>query len=64
MKCPHCKGTGKYKEPKDKSRFEYLVDREMDLSYMVNYAMAEEKAYKEVGYNIIDCPFCDSEASE
>ena len=58
MKCNYCNGTGKYKEPKDKELFDKLVDNEMEKAYFVNYAMAEEKAYKEVGYTIIDCPYC------
>lgn len=59
MNCRYCKDTGKYKEPKDKERFERLVDCEMEKGYFVNYEMAEEKAYKEVGYTLIDCPYCD-----
>jgi len=58
MKCIHCKDTGKYKEPKNKKFFDQLVDTEMDKSYFINYAMAEEKAYEEVGYTLIDCPYC------
>ena len=58
MKCNYCKDTGKYKEPKDKELFDRLVDEEMEKAYFVNYAMAEEKAYKEVGYTLIDCPYC------
>jgi len=38
--------------------FDRLVDNEMEKAYFVNYAMAEEKAYKKVGYTIIDCPYC------
>ena len=58
MKCRYCKGTGKYKQPNDPKKFEELIDREMDKAYPVNYIMAEEKAYKEVGFTIIDCPYC------
>lgn len=58
MKCKYCNDTGKYKEPKNKERFEKIVDVEMEKAYFVNYAMAEEKAYKEVGFNLIDCPYC------
>ena len=59
MKCTHCKDTRKYKQPNNKERFEKLIDIEMEKSYFVNYDMAEEKAYKEVGFTIIDCPFCN-----
>ena len=48
MKCTHCKDTRKYKQPNNKERFEKLIDIEM------------EKAYKEVGFTIIDCPFCNN----
>ena len=58
MQCIYCNDTGKYKEPKNKELFDRLVDIEMDKAYFVNYAMAEEKAYKEVGYTLIDCPYC------
>lgn len=58
MKCHHCKDTQKYKKPNDQERFDRIVDTEMEKSYFVNYEMAEEKAYKEVGFTIIDCPYC------
>ena len=58
MKCTHCKGTGKYKQPNNREMFEKLIDIEMEKAYFVNYEMAAEKAYKEVGYTMIDCPFC------
>lgn len=58
MNCTYCKDTGKYKEPKNKELFDRLVDQEMEKAYFVNYDMAEEKAYKEVGYTLIDCPYC------
>lgn len=58
MKCTFCEGTGKYRKPKNQEKFDELVDIEMDKAYMVNYAMAEEKAYDIVGYDIVDCPFC------
>lgn len=63
-KCYFCDGTGKYRRPKDEERFEKLVDREMEKGYFVNIAMAQEKAYKEVGYDIIDCPHCQVCATE
>lgn len=58
MKCRYCNDTGKYKMPKDQKEFDRLVDLEVDKAYTVNYAMAEEKAYKKVGYTIVDCPYC------
>ncbi len=58
MKCDHCKDTGKYKEPKNKELFNQIVDTEMEKAYFVNGAMAVEKAYKEVGYTLVDCPYC------
>lgn len=51
--------------PKDKEKFDRLVDTEMEKAYSVNYDMAEEKAYKKVGYTLIDCPYCKTgEANE
>lgn len=58
MECIYCKDTGKYKMPKNKEKFDELIDIEMEKGYMVNYAMAEKIAYKKVGYDIIDCPYC------
>ncbi len=63
QKCRHCNGTGKYKKPNDQEKFDRLVDIEMEKAYYVNYAMAEEKAYKDVGYTINDCPYCNSAAA-
>lgn len=51
MKCIYCNGTGKYKKPNDQEKFDNLVDCEMEKGYFVNLEMAEEKAYKAVGYN-------------
>ena len=64
MKCRYCNGTGKYKEPKNQEKFDRLVDAEMQKGYFVNYAMAEEQAYKEVGFNLIDCPYCKNEVKQ
>ena len=64
MKCPYCKGTGKYKKPNDQKKFDNLIDIEMEKAYFVNYDMAEEKAYKEVGYTLIDCPYCKAEKTD
>lgn len=61
MKCTYCNGTKKYKKPNDKERFEKIIDNEMDKGYFVNYLIAEEKAYKEVGFTLIDCPYCSKQ---
>ena len=58
MKCSYCKDTGKYKKPNNKELFDRLIDTEMEKAYFVNYDMAEEMAYKKVGYTLIDCPYC------
>lgn len=58
MKCRYCNDTGKYRKPKNQEKFDSLVDCEMEKAYFVNYDMAEKKAYKEVGYTLIDCPYC------
>ena len=64
MKCRYCKDTGKYRQPKDVERFERLIDVEMEKAYHVNYEIAEEKAYKTVGYTDIDCPYCSRRDAE
>lgn len=58
MKCMYCNGTGKYKMPNDQAMFDKIVDSEMEKGDFVSYSMAEEKAYKKVGYTLIDCPYC------
>lgn len=58
MSCNYCKDTKKYKKPNDQKKFDELVDIEMEKGYFVNLAMAEEKAYKAVGFTIVDCPIC------
>lgn len=63
MICRFCNGTGIYKKPNDQVKFDELVEREMDKAYHVNYMMAEEKAYKQVGYTEIACPYCSKNSS-
>ena len=62
MNCRYCKDTGKYKLPNDKEKFEDLVECEMQKAYFVNYDIAEEKAYKKVGFTLVDCPYCKDES--
>ena len=59
MKCPYCKGTGKYKKPNNEEEFEKLVDRELDKPYYVNRIIAENRIFQIVDYTVIDCPYCD-----
>ena len=61
MNCRYCKDTGQYRKPNDEKQFERLVDIEMEKAYFVNYDEAEEKAYKKVGFTIVDCPYCKTE---
>ena len=58
MNCMYCEDTRKYKMPRDKEKFDKIIDTEMEKGDFVSYYMAEEKAYKEVGYDLIDCPYC------
>ena len=58
MKCMYCNDTGKYKMPKDKEKFDKIVDTEMEKGDFISYDIAEKKAYKKIGYDLIDCPFC------
>lgn len=57
MKCRYCNGTGKYQQPKDIERFNHIVDTEMEKAYFVNYDTAENKAYKDVGFDLIECSY-------
>ncbi len=58
MKCKLCNDTGLYKKPNDQEEFDRIVDTEMDKGYFVSETQAEEKAYKQVGFTLIDCPNC------
>lgn len=60
MNCKYCNGTGKYKKPNDEKKFDEIIDREIDKGYFVNIEDAKEIAYKQVGYTVVDCPFCKS----
>ena len=61
MNCPYCKDTGKYKQPKNQKDFDYWVDHLVDTNGFMSISMAEEKAYKKVGFDLIDCPYCNSQ---
>ena len=61
MKCYYCNDTGKYKKPNNQEKFDEIIDYETEKSDFVNYEMAEKRAYKEVGYTLIDCPYCSKE---
>lgn len=63
MSCRYCHGTGVYKQPNDPDKFNELIDREMDKAYYVNYVMAEEKAYNQVGFTEVACPYCSKNSS-
>ena len=60
MTCQYCNGTGKYKKPNDKEKFDSFVELEMDKAYFVSYEMAIKKAYDKIGYEEIDCPHCSN----
>ena len=60
MKCYYCNDTGKYKRPNNQEMFDHLVDIEMDKGYHVNAEIAREKAYKAIGFTVIDCPYCNT----
>lgn len=61
MNCSFCNDTGKYKKPNNQDEFDRIVDSEIEKAYFVNYDMARKKAYKQVGYTLIDCPYCNKE---
>lgn len=59
MICTHCSGSRKYKKPNDQDMFDKIIDSEMEKGDFISYSMAEERAYKKVGYTLIDCPYCN-----
>ena len=56
--CSYCRGTGKIKKPNDEEAFDQKFDLYADKSYFINLNEANEKALRDVGYTLIDCPFC------
>lgn len=59
MKCQQCKGTGKWRQPKNQREFDFWCDHLLEGDFC-SPSMAEEKAYKKVGYTLLNCPFCKS----
>ena len=57
MKCGWCNGTGKFKEPNDKEVYEKEFDR-LDAPGTLTMEVCRERALKEAGFTIIDCPEC------
>ena len=58
MKCQYCKDTKKIKKPLDQEKFDEYIDREMNKGYFVNAIIAEERAFKALGFQLVDCPYC------
>lgn len=53
--CFYCNGTGKFKKPNDEEDFDRRFDRYAEFLSM---GEAREKALKDTGYTLIDCPYC------
>lgn len=63
MKCEYCKDKRKLKKPNNQKDFEYWYDHFLEGDFC-SPSMAEEKAYKKVGYTWIDCPHCKTHIAE
>lgn len=61
-KCFWCDGTGKFKQPKDQEEF----DRRFDYYDKPGAVLSDcrKKALEDVGYDVIECPYCDGSGVE
>lgn len=58
MKCSYCEGTGKFKKPNNDEEYSRRFDYYADKAYFISMGEAREKALDDVGYTLIDCPYC------
>ncbi len=56
--CFYCDGTGKFKKPNDDEAFDKRFDHYDSMSYFISMGEMREKALEDVGYTLIDCPYC------
>lgn len=62
MKCSYCDGTGKFKKPLNDEEYDRKFDYYCDKAYFISMGEARENALADVGYTLIDCPYCQKEA--
>lgn len=63
-KCSYCDGTGKYKKPNNDEEYSRRFDWYEDKAYFISTGEAREKALNDVGYTLIDCPYCAKSGEE
>lgn len=56
--CFYCEGTGKCKKPLDEDAFEKRFDHYDSMAHFISMGEMRERALKDVGYTLIDCPHC------
>ncbi len=56
--CSYCDGTGKFKKPNDADEFEKRFDYYDSKSYPLTMGEARDQALEDVGYSLIECPYC------
>ena len=56
--CFYCDGTGKYKEPLDDEAFDKRFDHYDSMAHFISMNEMRERALEDVGYRLIDCPYC------
>ncbi len=57
-KCFWCDGTGKFKKPKDEAAYDKAFDHYDQLADFISMGEMREKALADVGYTVIECPYC------
>lgn len=62
-KCFWCEGTGKYKKPNKEEKYNQLFDM-YDAPGVLTMRECRERALKEVGYELIRCPYCHGTGKE
>lgn len=64
MKCKYCNDTGRIRKANDEAKFDYWYDHFIDTGDFNSPSMAEDKAYKKVGFTWMDCPHCKANKTE
>ena len=64
MRCSYCEGTGKFKSPLNEEEYEKRFDYYESKADFISMGQCRERALADVGYTLIDCPYCNSAAAE
>lgn len=57
-KCFWCDGTGKFKKPRDKEKFDQLFDY-YDSPRTLSMGECRERALEKTGFDLVKCEHCN-----